>query len=200
MNRWLLVPVKPLAESKSRLAPVLKPGERIVLMRQLLLRTLALARDSSLFSCMLVISRDPLVWELGRGAGARVLPELGDELNSALAQGAEYAWACGARSALVLPADLPLLRREDLAALCALGETGDGAVIGCAQDGGTNALHLRLPPALPFCFGEKSCARHQAAARAAGLTPQVYDSATLRFDLDQPEQWLALTSLSQGSL
>ena len=92
---------------------------------------------------------------------------------------------------MILPADLPLLTLQDLAALCALGDTGDGLAIGPAQDGGTNALHLRLPAALPFCFGEDSFAHHMAAAHAAGLTPQIYDSVTLRFDLDQPHHWLA---------
>lgn len=197
MSRWLLAPVKPLAEAKSRLAPVLAADERSALTRRLLERTLALAQHSSLFDHILVISRDPLVWEIARVAGVDALPELGDDLNSALQQGACHAWRQEAHSALIVPADLPLLRAEDLAALCALGEEGDGLVIGPAQDGGTNALHLRLPPALPFCFGEDSFARHQAAARAAGLIPQVYDAPTLRFDLDRPEHWLALSAPSE---
>jgi 2-phospho-L-lactate guanylyltransferase len=192
MSRWLLAPVKPLAEAKSRLAPVLDPARRSALMQRLLRRTLALAQQSGLFACLLVVSRDPQVWELARSAGAIALPETGDELNRALLQGATYAAAAGASSLLILPADLPLLRPEDLTALCKLGERGDGFVLGPAQDGGTNALHLRLPPTLPFCFGEQSFARHQAAAAAAGLTPEVYDSPTLRFDLDAPAQWLEL--------
>jgi 2-phospho-L-lactate guanylyltransferase len=192
MSRWLLAPVKPLAEAKSRLAPVLDAAERSALTRRLLARTLALARQSGLFACLLVVSRDPQVWEIARAAGACALPEGGDELNRALLQGAHYAYTAGASSLLILPADLPLLREEDLTALCRLGELGDGLVLGPAQDGGTNALHLRLPPALPFCFGENSFAHHQAAAAEAGLTPQLYDSPTLRFDLDLPEQWLEL--------
>ena len=198
MSRWLLAPVKPLAEAKSRLAPVLGVEERSSLTRRLLERTLALARQSSLFDHILVISRDPLVWEIARASGADALPELGDDLNSALQQGSCHAWRQGAAGVLIVPADLPLLRREDLTALCALGEQRDGFVIGSAQDGGTNALHLRLPPVLPFCFGEDSFARHQAAARAVGITPQVYDSPALRFDLDRPEHWLALSALLES--
>lgn len=194
MNRWLLAPVKPLAEAKSRLAPVLGMADRSALARRLLERTLALAQQSSLFDHILVVSRDPLVWEIARAAGADALPELRGDLNSALQQGACHAWRQGAHRALIVPADLPLLRLEDILALCALGEEGNGLVIGPAQDGGTNALYLRLPPALPFCFGEDSFARHLAAARAAGLIVQVYDSPTLRFDLDLPEHWLALSA------
>ena len=197
MSRWLLTPVKPLAEAKSRLAPVLAEEERRALTRRLLERTLMLAEESALFARLLVISRDPLVWEIARAAGADALPELGADLNSALQQGACHAWRRGATSLLIVPADLPLLRPEDLLALCALGEMGDGLVIGAGQDGGTNALHLRLPPRLPFCFGEDSFAHHRAAARAAGLMPQIYDSATLRFDLERPEHWLALRATPQ---
>jgi 2-phospho-L-lactate/phosphoenolpyruvate guanylyltransferase len=200
MSRWLLTPVKPLADAKSRLAPLLATEERSALMRQLLGRTLAFAAQTALFSRILVVSRDPAVWELAHAAGASTLPEQGSDLNSALAQGCAYALREGAQSILILPADLPLLTADDLASLCALGEVGDGLVLAPSQDGGTNGLHLRLPPALPFCFGAGSYTRHLAAAAACGLTPITYDSSTLRFDLDWPADLAMLPSLSQGGL
>lgn len=194
MSRWLLAPVKPFAEAKSRLASVLTPAERSSLMRSLLERTLALTLESDLFARMLVVSRDPRVWEVARRAGAYTLPELGEDLNSALAQGRRFAAAAGVEQLLILPADLPWLTLLDLQAVCALGERGDGVVVGPAQDGGTNVLHLRLPSDLPFCFGEQSFRRHMEAARAAGLTPVVYSSPTLQFDLDTPADWATLVS------
>lgn len=192
--RWLLAPVKPLAEAKSRLAPVLTTDERAAVMRALLARTLAVAVDSRLFASLVVVSRDPLVWEAARAAGAEALAEEGDDLNGALEQGRRYAQAAGAHSLLVLPVDLPWLAAEDLHALCRLGESGAGLVIGPAHDGGTNALYLPLPCALPFCFGEDSYARHLAAAARAGLLPAVYDSPTLRFDLDTPADLAGMRS------
>jgi len=194
MNRWLLAPVKPFAAAKSRLAPVLTPAERGLLMRSLLERTLALAQASNLFARLLVVSRDPLVWEVARRAGADTLPEEGEDLNSALAQGRRFAAAAGVDQLLILPADLPWLSVPDLQAVCELGEQGDGIVIGPAQDGGTNVLHLRLPSDLPFCFGEQSFQCHMDAARAAGLAPAVYTSPTLQFDLDTPADWATLVS------
>lgn len=194
MSRWLLAPVKPFAEAKSRLASVLTPAERSSLMRSLLERTLALTLESDLFARMLVVSRDPRVWEVARRAGAYTLPELGEDLNSALAQGRRFAAAAGVEQLLILPADLPWLTLLDLQAVCALGERGNGVVVGPAQDGGTNVLHLRLPSDLPFCFGEQSFRRHMEAARAAGLTPVVYSSPTLQFDLDTPADWATLVS------
>lgn len=167
------------------------------MMRELLARTLSVAADSHLFGCLLVISRDPLVWEAARAAGAHVLAEAGNDLNGALEQGRRYAVGAGVHSLLVLPADLPWLALDDLHALCGLGEQGDGLVLGPAHDGGTNALHLRLPCDLPFCFGEDSYARHLAAAAHAGLVPAIYDSPTLRFDLDTPAD---LAGLRRGLL
>jgi 2-phospho-L-lactate guanylyltransferase len=197
MSPWLLVPVKPLVEAKSRLSPLLTAEERSELARRLLGRTLLLAQQSALFARLLVVSRDPQVWALAQAAGADSLPEAGDTLNEALLQGASHACRQGADSVLILPADLPLLTGCDLVSLCALGERGDGLVLSPAQDGGTNALHLRLPAVLPFRFGEDSFAQHVAAAHAAGLTPHVYDSATVRFDLDQPQHWLAWAALPE---
>ncbi len=194
MIRWLLAPVKPFTEAKSRLASVLTPAERAFLMRSLLERTLALALESDLFARLLVVSRDPLVWEVARRWGADTLPEQGEDLNSALTQGRQFAAAAGVERLVILPADLPWLTLLDLQSVCALGEQGDGMVVGPAQDGGTNVLHLRLPSALPFCFGEMSFRCHMEAARTAGLTPAVYSSPTLQFDLDTPADWAALVS------
>jgi 2-phospho-L-lactate/phosphoenolpyruvate guanylyltransferase len=200
MNRWLLAPVKPFAEAKSRLASVLTPAERALVMRSLLDRTLALAAESGLFTCLLVISRDPLVLEAARHCGACVLPEAGEDLNSALVQGRGYAQAAGVQGLVILPADLPWITVADLAAVCSLGERGDGVVVGPSQHGGTNALHLRLPSELPFCFGADSFARHLAAAAAADLTPAIYDSPTLRFDLDTPADLATFLSAAQHAL
>jgi 2-phospho-L-lactate guanylyltransferase len=200
MNRWLLAPVKPLAEAKSRLAPVLTEQARAALMRDLLNHTLALAVQSRLFVQLLVISRDPTVWEIAHSSGAAALAEKGNDLNSALHQGRAYAQRRGAGSLLIIPADLPLLTITDLQALCSLASVGDGVVVSPSQDGGTNALHLRLPSSLPFRFGEDSFALHLAAARAAGLAPVTYDSPTLRMDLDWPTDLAALPSVLQRSL
>jgi 2-phospho-L-lactate guanylyltransferase len=194
MTRWLLAPVKPLAEAKSRLASVLPAEARVAIMRSLLGRMLELAAATRLFDELLVISRDPRVWEMAQQAGAHALPEAGEDLNSALVQGRRHAQGAGVHSLLVLPADLPRVTAQDLHELCRLGEQADGLVIAPSYNGGTNALHLRLPSALPFHFGDDSFARHLAAAAAAGLAAAVYDSPTLRFDLDTPADLLALNS------
>ncbi|HMN31130.1 MAG TPA: hypothetical protein PKE45_23455, partial [Caldilineaceae bacterium] len=70
MKLWLIVPVKPLQQSKSRLATVLRPRERAALMRHLLQHVLERAQAASLFMEIVVVSRDPEVWALAHLAGA----------------------------------------------------------------------------------------------------------------------------------
>jgi 2-phospho-L-lactate/phosphoenolpyruvate guanylyltransferase len=74
---WLLIPVKPFRESKSRLAPVMDVGERAALSRQLLEDTLALAQQSGLFAAILVVSRDQTALAIARRAGVGSLDETG---------------------------------------------------------------------------------------------------------------------------
>lgn len=74
---WLLIPVKPFRESKSRLAPVMDVGERAALSRQLLEESLALAQQSGLFAGILVVSRDQTALSIARRAGVGSLDETG---------------------------------------------------------------------------------------------------------------------------
>ncbi len=164
-------------------------------MRSLLERTLALARESNLFARLLVVSRDPLVWEVARSGGADTLPEQGEDLNSALDQGRRFAAAAGVDQLMILPADLPWLTFSDLQAVCALGEQGDGIVLGPAQDGGTNVLHLRLPSDLAFLFWrEELSAAIWKRHALPGLRRRSTRRPTLQFDLDTPADRATLVS------
>ncbi len=57
----------------------------------------------------------------------------------------------------------------------------------CHHGTGTNALLVCPPGLIPFAFGPDSFAAHVAAARAAGVEPVIYRSATVALDLDTPE-------------
>jgi len=191
MNLWLVVPVKPFDESKSRLAAILARQERAALTRSLLTRTLHVAQASGHFARLLVVSRDDAVLAVAAAAGAATLAEAGADLNRALRQGCDHALRQGAEAALILPADLPLLTMADLDRL-AEAAAGAGLVLAPSQDGGTNALLLRLPLPMPLCFGPDSFRRHQQAAAARRLTVAVCATPSLAFDLDWPEDLAAL--------
>lgn len=198
MKIWLIVPVKSLSASKSRLATILPAHERARLMRGLLQHVLTTAQASHYFAEIVVISRDSQVWALAHLAGVGALREEGHALNPALEQARRTAFGQNADAILVLPADLPLLTTADLQALVEMAQTGPGVVLAPSSTDGTSALLLRPPHAIPFAFGPDSFARHCALAEAHGLPCRVYHSPTLAFDVDLPADWAALQKQPAG--
>lgn len=191
MNLWLAVPVKPLSESKSRLSPALDPAARAKLSRRLLAHVLGAAQASGALAGILVVSRDPAVRALAEQQGALALPEPYPDLNLALDAARAEALARGADALLVLPADLPLLTAADIIHLRARIERA-AVVIVPSRTGGTNALALRPPDAIPFAFGEGSCTAHRALAAGCGHAVEVWESPTLAVDVDLPSDLISL--------
>jgi 2-phospho-L-lactate/phosphoenolpyruvate guanylyltransferase len=83
MKLWLIVPVKPLDEAKSRLAPILSSAERAALMAGVLDHVLACAQAAETLAGIIVISRDQAIRKRAQAFGAIALHEAGHELNSA---------------------------------------------------------------------------------------------------------------------
>lgn len=180
-----IVPVKRLAEAKSRLGPRLDPAARAALVVGMLRSVLSALGASGVVGERVVVSPDPAVLAVARAAGASALPQRDDGLNQALE--AARASLPLAPALLILPADLPLLGMAEVRGLVALSRTSPGIVLTPDRERqGTNALVVRPADALPFQFGPDSFRRHQAAAWAAGLAVEVYQAPALALDLDTP--------------
>jgi 2-phospho-L-lactate guanylyltransferase len=185
---YCIIPAKPYAASKTRLAALLSPEQRITLSRWLLRRTLRLAL--AVVGRAVVVSRDRALLMHAKAAGAWGLLETSPGLNPALTQAARFAQARGASGVLILPVDLPRLTAQDLETMLALGATSPAVVIApCRHETGTNALLVRPPALIQFAFGPDSFAAHCAAARAAGVEPLIYRADGIAFDLDTPDDW-----------
>jgi 2-phospho-L-lactate/phosphoenolpyruvate guanylyltransferase len=183
-----IIPVKPLAEAKSRLASVLSPDERVALAQRLLERTLLKVTRARGLLGVVVISRDPQVLQTARKYGAWSLVETHSTLNQALDQARRVCIANGARAVLVVPADLPRLRVRDVEQVIALGEPAPCVVIAPARrDEGTNLLLLNPATVLAFQFGVHSFVQHRLSAAQAAIPIQIYDVDRVAFDLDLPE-------------
>lgn len=201
MNLWAVVPAKPLAQAKSRLAAVLAPAEREQLAHTLLCHTLdVLASLTSPvdrvasgptpgLAGILVVSADWQVCELAAARGVAWLPELAPpELNRALEQGTVAAQARGAQGVLVVPGDLPHLTAAAVAELLAVaGEPPVMVIAPDRREEGTNALLVAPPGLIPFGFGPGSFQRHVAAARAAGGRTVIWRHPAWAYDVDWPE-------------
>ena len=192
-----LVPVCAFAESKRRLSPLLAPEERHALARTMLEDALDCLGRTAAVAEILIVGDDTEAGALASDYGARALPDAPGGLNASLT--AAVAWARAGNpevALLILHADLPAATPEDIEAL--IGTTADVA-LARAPDGGTNAMALRPGVTLPFAFGPESCARHRAAAGAAGLTVAIVERPGLALDLDRPEDIAAYLARAGNS-
>lgn len=187
-----IVPVKRLAAAKSRLASILHTTERQQLVLAMLGDVLGALIATPGVDHIGVISADPLVLELARARGVEPLLDQASDLNAALGQASRYYAERGVEATLVLPADLPLITPAAIEQLAGAAHGPRGAAIVPSRDGGTNALLLRPPLALPFHFGAGSLARHRQAAYEHGLTLRVASIPGLHLDIDQPDDLLLL--------
>ncbi|MEW6285600.1 MAG: 2-phospho-L-lactate guanylyltransferase [Chloroflexota bacterium] len=189
MTIWAIVPVKPLRRGKSRLAGALSEDERAELNQALLQRTLNTLKDIKELEQVLVISRDPHALAVARQHGARTVREDGQpELNTALARATVVAQIHATRGVLILPADLPLISREDVLTLIAKAVEPPVVVIAPDRHGkGTNALLISPSGLIEYDFGENSFQRHCERAKQAGARLEIVDLPSLGLDLDVPE-------------
>jgi 2-phospho-L-lactate guanylyltransferase len=188
-----LIPVKPFQAGKSRLAPVLGAHDRHELNRQLLERTIAVAQATRLFDQIAVISRSHELLALAAAKGLLAIQENGRGLNPAVTQGVRVAGTGGAAGLLLLPADLPLLEKDDLGAVCEPWRSGRAdAVLTPSHDGGTSALLTPVPPSFAFAYGKQSFSRHQTLIQRAGLRLAIVERLRLAADLDTPADWTLL--------
>jgi 2-phospho-L-lactate guanylyltransferase len=189
MTLWAIVPVKPLRRGKSRLAGTLSEDERTELNRSLLQNTLKTFSDLKAVEEVLVISRDPQALAIARQHGARTVREDGQpELNTALKRATVIAQVYATRGVLILPADLPLVTREDVLALIERAGDSPSVVIAPDRHGtGTNALLISPAGLIEYDFGENSFQRHCQRAKEAGARLEIVDLPTLGLDLDLPE-------------
>ena len=185
-----LLPAKRLAFAKSRLAGRLSEAERASLSLEMLravAKRLAACPDIAAWA---VVSADEQALLIAAALGGEQVLEPHSGLNVALDLGRHWALDMGAESLLVVPSDVPLISEGDVAGLVQRSEQAE-VVIAPSNDGGTNALLLRPPAAIPFRFGRRSAAHHRFEAERAGLGVSFVHSPTLSFDVDTPADYAA---------
>jgi 2-phospho-L-lactate guanylyltransferase len=209
----VLLPVKVLAQAKSRLAVL--AGER----RHELALAVASDTVSAVVACpevarVIVVTSDPVAGPRLLSLGALVIPEATPsgarpasarpnpdgsqhQLNAALLHGAAEAsrrWPGTGLAALT--ADLPALRPAELAeALRAAADTGGAAFVPDAAGLGTTMYAVVPGAEFRPMYGGASRARHAAG----GATELALDGiAGLRQDVDTPDDLRAAVALGVG--
>jgi 2-phospho-L-lactate guanylyltransferase len=192
---FAIIPVKPFAECKSRLSPLLSKAQRAGLGRDLFKRSLAIVGEVVGPQNVAVVSRDHAALEIAGEVGSHPIAEQGTlNMNQALAQAAQQLVARGASNLLVVPIDLPLLTARSLQAFIVdvLRDEPTMALAPDRRNDGTNILYLEPPIIDAFRFGPSSFTAHQAVAASRGVPVIVHRSADLALDLDTPvdfEAW-----------
>lgn len=194
----LLIPIKDPSNAKTRLAELLSEAERRRLswaMFEDVTRAIATARRPD--RVVLVSSYAPGL-ERARQLGWDVLVEA-----SQISESASVDWASqllserGFKSVMRLPADLPLVKGEDIDELLSIELRLPGALLVPSREGtGTNAI-IRTPPTLfPSRFGPNSLALHKEEAARVGVDCVIVKNERVGWDIDEPADVLAL--LQQG--
>jgi 2-phospho-L-lactate guanylyltransferase len=175
--------MKPLQAAKERLAPTLSADERRRLSLAMLADVIAAARG---FDRVWVLNSDAEAEELSRAAGVEAVPDPapGAGLNASLSAATRAAIAKGATGVVVVSADLPCAREDDLAALVA----APGVALAPDRAGiGTNALWRAPGDLIDVAFGPNSLSAHAELARAAGTPAIVAARPGLALDVDTPD-------------
>ena len=143
---------------------------------------------SAELSGVLVVSRDPHVRRLAARQDARVLAEAESGGHSAASSlGARALAREGAAAMIQVPADIPLMTPDDIAALVRAHGEGPAITLAPSRDQlGTNAVVSSPPDVLPLRFGDDSFSRHLRLARARGIEPQIVQRPGLALDVDTP--------------
>ena len=195
---FTIIPTKPLAEAKSRLASILCPTHRYQLSQYLLQHTIHVSQQ---VSEVVVISRDTQVRRLAKQLGAWALVEAVPDLNQAIRQAMAWVSQQSGQAVLILPSDLPLLQLATLQNIIQLGQRAPTVVIApCHRHEGTNGLFMHPIGLIETAFGVDSFAKHQAASHAIGLEPHIYHAPDIAFDLDWPSDWAMLNSVQLVSV
>jgi 2-phospho-L-lactate guanylyltransferase len=177
-----LVPLRAPGTGKSRLAGALRVEERAALAGAML-ADVCRALAGSPVDRIVVVAGGPAAVAAAAALGVEVMadPPGSRGLDAALRAAANRLPRHG--TGLVVAADLPRLRADDVAAVLAVDAQ---VVVAPTRDGGTGILLRRPPDAVPTAYGPGSAARHLVAARRAGLATAVLERPGPRDDLDTP--------------
>jgi 2-phospho-L-lactate/phosphoenolpyruvate guanylyltransferase len=179
----VLVPVKAFGQAKLRLAPALSPPARAALARVMATRVVRSAGGLP----VAVVCDDAEVAAWARHLGATVVWEPARGLNRAVQEGVARLGAAGVGMVVVAAGDLPLA--SDLRWVARFpGIT----IIPDRRRDGTNVISVPPAAGFAFAYGPGSFARHLVEARRVGLPIRVVHSSPLAWDVDVPDDLVAL--------
>lgn len=180
----ILIPVKNLGNAKQRLGDVLDQSVRTELAHAMLVDVLEAVVQYGREDVSLVTS-DPFALEQARTHRFQTIT---DETNASETAAIEMATReCVSRGVvrtLVIPADIPLIQADDLAAIFEYAPVRGAVLVPASDKRGTNAA-LRSPADLfPLRFGNDSFQPHLQATIATNTSCVVLSLSRIGLDID----------------
>ncbi len=190
----ILVPIKNLADAKQRLSSILSPEERFALAQAMcedVLQALACWQSRPPVA---VVTSDSFARDLAVRFSFAVVVDDNCGETSAIEMATAVCRERGAKSTLVIPADIPLVDRTELRTIVDSAPAGGAVLVPDAAGRGTNAAWRAPSDLFPLRFGNDSFLPHLAAAKATGLPCVVLELPGIARDVDRPEDLLELAA------
>ena len=183
-DNWVVIPVKGLTESKTRLSTYLHGDKRRILVEALLDDVLSSIVRSKSYGTIMVISPDENVRSRIRSQEVSFLKQTGIGLNRAVEQANRLATLGHARSLTTVLADIPLVEPGDFREIISLGSPGRRVTMVPSMKGGTNVMLTSPPGAISPSYGRWSYSKHLRQAQAGGLITYSMSNGRVSFDID----------------
>lgn len=194
-----IIPMKPLAESKTRLSRKFSPEQRADLSLGMLRRVIMAVRAAGI-DIFWVLGGDQRVLSLTRNHGGMWLEDPGRNLNDTVAKAFERVFARG-NAGLYVAGDLLFLKASDLHSILQASRRQNNISLAPARrDGGTNAI--LVPSGIPFRpqLGSRSFLKHLSQAAEIGVSVAICYSPGLGFDLDTVDDLETYEHMEPGLL
>lgn len=197
MHWTLVIPLKPLARAKSRLAPAAGEGLRPALALAFAEDTVAAALASAAVRDVVVVTDDVRAGRELAALGARIAPDTpGTGLNAALDHGIAVVRAARPDAPVAaLNADLPALRPAELTRALDRAAAFPRAFLPDAAGIGTTLLSGSPGTELRPLFGPDSRARHTASG---AVELALADVDSVRQDVDTGDDLRVALALGVG--
>jgi len=184
LSIFTFIPVKDLKRAKSRLSPILQPEERKLFCLKMLADVVNTVKHAKCIQKTIVVSKDNEVLSFSEKLQVSSFKERGFGLNRALSEAIKCYALQEATSALILPADIPLVKPEDIIEFSLLKEKNSIVISPSRDEKGTNALLMKLPNVLPLLYGKHSFQLFVKEAKRKGLSIHIVRSKRLGLDVD----------------
>ncbi|MCP5151465.1 MAG: 2-phospho-L-lactate guanylyltransferase [Ectothiorhodospiraceae bacterium] len=191
-----VLPIKDMVDAKQRLSAALSPEERRGLFAAMAEDVLAALAGAPVLAGVLVVTRDPAAAALAARHGAEVWREPANRGQTPAVMDAIRLLASrGVAATISIPADVPLITADEVAAVVAAHRPAPSVTIAPAHDRlGSNAMLCSPPTILELRFGDASFEPHVAQARALGIEPTLVPLPGLGLDVDHPRDLAAFAA------